>query len=181
MTKYELGRPGYQFITRSDDEMELIFLYDNKYYRKAAIMKIAKTLLNKSWNTITRYIENVYTWSKLEEVGIFPYLSAKVLDEHCVVTNGDILNRNTLRRIIVGDSRGKCRLMEDGEIYEFYPSSVVYYKFLLQRGEAFDPEVDTPFLVDRRFWSPDINNLRRKEVIKDARDIPHYEEDKIND
>jgi len=181
MTKYENGRPGYQFITRSDDEMELVFLCEGNYYRKPQITKIAREKSGKTWQTIHRWIDNVYTWTKLEEYGIYPYLAAPVLDNHLIITNGDILNRNTLRRIIIGDVRGKARVMEDGEIYEFYPSSVVYYKFLLQPGEAFDPEVDTPFLINKKGWSPDISNLRRKEVIKDAGKIPQYLEDQIDD
>ena len=181
MTKYEFGRPGYEFITREDKDMELLFKYLGNYYRKPGIMKIARQHTGKSWHTITRWMEDTYSWTKLEEVGIYPYLAAPVLDNHLIITNGDILNRKTLRRIVIGDVRGKARVMEDGEIYEFYPSSLVYYKFMLAPGEAFDPEYDTPFLADRRHWSPDISNLRRKAIAKDYSATPEYEEDKIHE
>lgn len=181
MTKYKDGRPGYEFITRDDANMELVFFYDGKYYRKNQIMKYCRQATNKSWNTITRWIEDTSKWSRLEEIGVYPYLAAPIIEKHLIVTNGDILNCDTLRRIVVGDVRGKARVMEDGLVYEFYPSSLVYYKFLLLEGEAFDPEKDTPFLADKRFWSPDISNLRQKRLGKNYDQGPQYIEDQIDD
>ena len=181
MTKYELGRPGYNFIIIPDEKMELLFLYEDNFYRKPQIMKIARTLTGKSWDTITRWMNNVYYWTKLEEVGIYPYLATNLLNKHMITTRGDILNRKTLRPNVSNLIRNRTRVMEDNIIYEFYPGSMVYYKFMCPPEEAFDPEKDVPFFINKRGWNPDISNLRQHEVVKDAGPVPQYEEDKIDD
>ena len=179
--KYELGRPGYNKITCKDEDMELVFKHNGLYYRKAGIMKFCRTTTGKSWHTITRWMDNQYYWGRLQEIGVEPYLGRRIFNEHMILTNGEVLHYKTLRIHSHRTNNGKVRLMEDGEYYEFYPVSSVYYKFMLQEGEAFDPFSDVPYVLNRSEWNADIENLERRQVVKDPKRGPEYVEDKVND
>ena len=163
-------RPGYQNLYKPLTEFLVVVRINNIYYPSSALNKATSEIWKVSRMTKYRILHNPDKWEELEvKTGIGIYIAAPLYDKHLIVSNGDVLNKNTLT-LVCDNGLSVVRFTDAGDYFSLYRANIVYRKFI-------DPnhplESNDIFYLDMNINNADIGNIMLKDGEQASRKKKH--------
>lgn len=152
-------KAGYEKIYKDLNEFTKVFKYKNLYFPISRIYSVLKEEWTVSRSTMNRWVNNPDKWDEIKMIsGAEVLIAAPVGEKHLIITNGDLININTLT-LVCDNGRSTVSFTQDGKSYTIYRANLVYKKFI-------DPEYDLRnkdiFYLDMNMNNADISNLMYK-------------------